>query len=160
MAYKNKTYVCFDADNDMHYYNLMRAWKENDKIAFNFYNAHDKNVVNENDSESTIKKKLSERLDNSKIMLVLIGDKTKNLYKYVRWEIDFAIKNDIPIIAVNLNKKNGHDSELCPPLLRNELVVHIPYTQKAINLALNNWPSEYAKLKLKGNKESWFYEGL
>ena len=32
MAYKNKTYVCFDADNDIKYYNLMKAWKENETI--------------------------------------------------------------------------------------------------------------------------------
>ena len=28
MAYRNKTYVCFDGDKDMHYYRLMCAWKQ------------------------------------------------------------------------------------------------------------------------------------
>ena len=32
MAYRNKTYVCFDADSDIRYYNLMKAWKENDRM--------------------------------------------------------------------------------------------------------------------------------
>ena len=35
MPYKNKTFVCFDGDTDIHYYRLMRAWKENPKIPFN-----------------------------------------------------------------------------------------------------------------------------
>jgi hypothetical protein len=28
MAYRNKVYVSMDADNDLHYYRLMRAWKQ------------------------------------------------------------------------------------------------------------------------------------
>ena len=32
MSYKNKTYVCFDADSDIHWYRLMTAWKENENI--------------------------------------------------------------------------------------------------------------------------------
>ena len=27
MGYRNKTYIAFDGDNDMHYYRLMTAWK-------------------------------------------------------------------------------------------------------------------------------------
>ncbi len=41
MAYKNKVYVSMDADNDLHYYYLMKAWKQNDNTEFNFYDAHD-----------------------------------------------------------------------------------------------------------------------
>jgi len=106
MAYKNKTYVCFDADNDIHYYRLMTAWKENDKIAFNFHNAHEINNLRDGSSEETIKRKLRERLENTKVLVVLIGEHTKNLYKYVRWEIEYAIENNIPIIGVNLNGNN------------------------------------------------------
>lgn len=36
MSYKNKVYVSFDADNDIRYYWLMKAWKQNDEINFNF----------------------------------------------------------------------------------------------------------------------------
>ena len=31
MAYHNKVYVSMDADNDLRYYRLMQAWKQNDK---------------------------------------------------------------------------------------------------------------------------------
>lgn len=30
MAYRNKAYVCFDGDADIHYYRLMQAWHQND----------------------------------------------------------------------------------------------------------------------------------
>lgn len=32
MSYRNKTYICFDADTDMHYYNLMKAGRKMKKL--------------------------------------------------------------------------------------------------------------------------------
>lgn len=146
MAYKNKTYVCFDADSDIKYYRLMQAWKENGQIAFNFHNAHEINNLRDGSSELTIKNKLRERLQNTKVFVILIGEKTKNLYKYVRWEIEYAIEKDIPIIAVNLNGEKELDNNLCPPILKDELALHIPFKQKAIDYALNYWPDSHKEL--------------
>ena len=158
MAYRNKTYVCFDADNDIHYYRLMEAWKENDKIAFDFQNAHELNNLRDGSSEETIKRKLRERLQNTKVLVVLIGDHTKNLYKYVRWEIDYAIEKDIPIIGVNLNKKKKMDDNLCPPIMKEELAIYVPYGQKIIDYALNNWPTSHAKYRKEGEKGGYSYK--
>jgi hypothetical protein len=58
MSYKNKTYIIFDADNDIKHYRLMTAWKNNDKIDFNFYDAHGLNNLRDGSSEETIKKNL------------------------------------------------------------------------------------------------------
>lgn len=157
MAYRNKTYICFDADNDMKYYNLMKAWKENDNIAFNFHNAHEINNLRDGSSEGQIKKKLRERLKDTKVLVLLIGEKTKNLYRYVRWEIEWAIENDIPIIAINLNKNKSQD-ELCPPILRDELAIYIPFGQKIIDYALNNWPTRHAKHKKDGDTGAYYYK--
>lgn len=149
MGYKNKTYVCFDADTDMKYYTLMKAWKENDKHDFNFHNAHEINTLRDGSSEETIKKKLRERLANTKVLIVLIGENTKNLYKYVRWEIEYAVEKNIPIVAVNLNKLKKKDAKLCPPILRDELAVHVPFGLKIINYALNDWPEKHDKYSSK-----------
>jgi hypothetical protein len=156
MAYANKTYVCFDADTDIHYYRLMTAWKENDKIAFDFQNAHEINSLKDGSSEETIKTKLRERLKNTKVLVVLIGEKTKNLYKYVRWEIEYAIENDIPIIAVNLNGGKSLDN-MCPPILKPELAVYVNFGQKILNHALNNWPYYHSEEKKKGKKGPYNY---
>lgn len=158
MGYKNKTYVCFDADNDMNYYRLMQAWKENEKIAFDFQNAHDINNIRDGSSEETIKKKLRERLENTKVLVVLIGDHTKNLYKYVRWEIEYAIEKDIPIIAVNLNMKRNLDNNLCPPILLEKLAIHIPFGQKIMNYSLNKWPILHVEYKGIGKISPFSYE--
>ncbi len=54
MSYHNKVYVSMDADSDIRYYHLMQAWKQNDNIGFNFYDAHDINNIYDK-SESSIK---------------------------------------------------------------------------------------------------------
>ncbi len=51
MSYRNKTYIIFDADNDIKHYRLMTAWNKNSKIDFNFYDAHNLNNLREWSSE-------------------------------------------------------------------------------------------------------------
>lgn len=143
MSYKNKTYVIFDADTDIREYNLMKAWKENDNIDFNFYNAHDLNVISSSSSEEQIKRKLKERLNNTKQAIVLVGKNTKNLYTFVRWEIEVALEMDIPIIAVYLCKSNE-----TPPILKNKAYfLSVPFQSLEVKNALDMFPSEYDKNK-------------
>ena len=150
MPYRNKTYVCFDADNDIHYYRLMLAWKQNDNTNFRFHNAHDLNRLLPTSSEKTIKRKLKERLRNTKTFIVLIGKSTQYLYKFVRWEMEQALGLDIPIIAVNLNGKRQMDKNLCPPIIRDKLVVHVSFNTRIVQHVLENWETEYYDLKRDG----------
>ena len=129
MTYTNKTYVAFDADNDIRYYRLMQAWKHNDNTSFNFYDAHDLNNLRDGSSEETIKRKLAERLSNTKLFILLVGNNTKFLYKFVRWEIEQAINKNIPIIVVNLNGKRSMDNDLCPALIKTLTISH-PSTEQ------------------------------
>ena len=125
------------------------VWKENDKIDFNFHDAHDLNSLRSSSSEEQIKRKLRERLNNTKQAIVLVGDSTKNLYKFVRWEIEVDILMDIPIIAVNLDKSNGSNSKTPPILKKKAYFISVPFGQKPIKYALNNFPDKYAKNKHK-----------
>ena len=81
MAYRNKTYIAFDGDNDMHYYRLMTAWSANERFSLNFSNAHDLNTARDSSQEESIKRQLRERFANSNLFMVLIGDKTRHLRK-------------------------------------------------------------------------------
>ena len=149
MAYKNKIYVCFDADEDMDYYNLLKAWNKNENFDFLMYNAHELNNLRDGSKEQTIKRKLKERLDNSKLMIVLIGKNTKYLYKYVRWEIEQAIELDIPIIAVNIVKDSDGkynrklDDTNCPKILKETMALHVAFREKILSKAIEEWPSAY-----------------
>ena len=149
MSYRNKTYIIFDADNDIHWYRLMTAWNAKEHTDFNFHNAHDLNNLRAGSSEITIKNKLRERMKNTKQALVLVGDSTKFLYKFVRWEMDIAIEMDIPIIAVNLNKANGKHANTPPILSKKAYFVSVPFEMKKIKYSLDNFPNEYHKNKHK-----------
>lgn len=158
MAYRNKTYVCFDGDTDMRYYRLMQAWKQNDNIDFNFYNAHDLNNASDPSQEETIKRKLRERLMNSKVFVVLIGEKTRYLYKFVRWEIEQAISLNLSIIAVNLNGMRQQDAIRCPPIIRAALAIHISYNAAIMQFALENWPQSHINYRREGQNGPYSYK--
>lgn len=154
MSYRNKVYVCVEYDSDNRYYNTLKMWDKNDKFDFKFHNAHELNTIMKFSSEETIKRRLKERLLNTKIMIVLVGERTKYHHKYVSWEIKQAQKLDIPIIVVNLNKKNSIDNELCPSILKGANAVHIPFREAAFIHAMKYWHDYYHKTaKYSGGKD-------
>ncbi|CZT38419.1 TIR domain-containing protein [Streptococcus agalactiae] len=157
MAYRNKTYVAFDGDNDMRYYQLMKAWKQSDNTAFNFYDAHDINRARDSSQEESIKRQLRERMTNSKVFILLIGENTKYLRKFVKWEIELAIKKGLPIICVNLNKSKQRDN-YCPSSLDGHLAIFIPFGNKIMQYALENWPPSHEQYLKKGEAGSYFYK--
>lgn len=157
MAYKNKVYVAFDADSDIRYYRLMTAWKQNDNTYFHFYNSHDLNNIWYASNEQTIKRRLRERLNNTKVFILLIGEKTKFLYRYVRWEIEQALNLGIPIIAVNLNGERWIDEDKCPPILKNELAIHVSFNSKIIQKSLENWGNYHKEMKKEGRSGPFYY---
>lgn len=145
MGYRNKTYVIFDGDKDMWAYAYMKGWNQIEHIEFDFYDAHDLQPLTDRASEETVRARLRQRLSNSKQAIVLIGESTHHLYKFVRWEIETAMDLDFPIIGVNLDGSRKYDPDLCPPILRDQYVVHVPFKAKIIQYALDNFPAEYAK---------------
>ena len=156
MAYHDKVYVSMDADNDLIYYRLMQAWKQNDNMNFDFRDAHDLNTILDK-SEMSIKAGLQERFRHTKVFVLLVGEHTKYLYKYVRWEIEQAIKRDLPCIVVNINGKRSCDINLCPAIIRDNLAIHISYNAKILQYALENWPASYEKKKKEGNSGAYYY---
>ena len=125
MSYRNKTYIIFDGDNDKWAYAHMKGWKALEHIDFDFENAHDEyTLTNSATDEAYIKGKLRKRFANASQVIVLIGESTKNLYKYVRWELEVAqsfpafhmcvspfvvvpIQNDVSLVSVTHKKVFG-----------------------------------------------------
>ncbi|MCK4729665.1 MAG: TIR domain-containing protein [Desulfobacterales bacterium] len=146
-----------DADNDLHYYRLMGAWKQSDHTSFSFYDAHDLNTIFDR-SEASIKAGLQERFRNSKVFVLLVGDHTRYLYKFVRWEIEQALNRKLPCIVVNLNGKRQQDNDRCPPLIRDHLAIHISFNSKIMEYALDNWPQSHASKETDGVDEAYHYK--
>ncbi|WP_333606010.1 TIR domain-containing protein [Novosphingobium sp.] len=164
MAYRNGTYIAFHAEgktdptaSDIKYYRMLKAWHEHDDIEFKFVNSHDKvAAVRDTSTKQTIMRSLRERLDNSKNMVLIIGETTKNDTDFVPYEIAYAVDTcKIPIICVYtgyssiLNPKSHRDE--WPPALAKRIdantvrALHIPFKQKVIDTAigqfhLNNLP--------------------
>ncbi|TIR49085.1 MAG: molecular chaperone Tir [Mesorhizobium sp.] len=156
MAYRNKTYICFDGDTDMKYYRLMTAWAENEHFSFSFHNAHDLNTARDSSQEESIKKQLRGRFANSKLFIVLIGEKTRFLTKFVKWEMEVALRLDLPVIGVNLNGTR-HRNDLCPPTIRDELAVYVPFGAKIVEYAMSKWPDNHKSCRQKGESGPFYY---
>jgi hypothetical protein len=161
MGYSDKTYVIFDGDNDMWAYARMKGWNALHNIDFNFYDAHEVfKLTDRADDEDYIKSILKKRFAEAKQVILLIGDKTKNLFKYVRWELDVAIGLDLPIIAVNLNGKREMDNDLCPPIIKEHFVVHVSYKMRIIKHALDNFPRYYNSKKNEVTGDHFYNDSI
>ena len=157
MAYRNKTYIAFDGDNDMHYYRLMTAWSAHEGFNFEIHNAHDLNTARDTSQEASIKRQLAERFANSKLFLVLIGESTRYLTKFVKWEIETAIRLQLPIVGININGGRGQDAR-CPPSMKDALAVYVPFNEKIITYAMNHWPNGHAKHFSDGKAGPFHYK--
>jgi hypothetical protein len=124
----------------------MKDWEANASAPFHFDNDYKINKLLGVQSDETVKGLLKERLQNAKVLVIIIGKSTQNLYKYVRFEIDYALKNYIPIIAVHIQ---AHDkqNEIYFPMLKNRLTAYIPFSLKALNDTLIQPPKLQIGLK-------------
>jgi len=145
MPYRNKLYVAFDGDEDMSSYRLLEAWRDNENIDFNFYDAHDLNVARDSSLSDSIKAQLRERMLNSKAMLLLVGARTKYLRNFVPYEIKLARRLDIPIVVANIDGQRGYDGDRCPAAVTENQIntVHVSFQPKIIKHALDNFPNQY-----------------
>ena len=152
MSTKNQICVCLDAEHDMRYYNLIKDWEANDAFSCQFVRTYDLNSQAGYQSDELIKQKVRQRMINSSALLVIIGEDTRNLFKYIRFELEYAIMHNIPIIGVNTNGHRKIDQN-CPPILKNQLAVYVPFSLRSIGKALTNWPKthrEYIRKNMKG----------
>ncbi len=155
MSYRNKTYVAF-ASEDIHLYRLMEAWRDNDKIDFDFYDAHDLFISRDTSSRETIKRNLRERLKNAK-QIVLIGSanaksKGGDGYSFLAHEIEVIMEFNLPIIVANKDGGRLVDTGFIPaPLLQaNYYTLSVSLQPAIIKYALDNYAVVYAKSSAKG----------
>jgi hypothetical protein len=151
-------YVAFDGDKDKWAYAFMKGWKTNERVDFDFEDAHDLDAMTGRaQSEQYVKSMLKERMKASAALVVIVGESTKNLYRFVRWEIELALELGLPIIVANLNNKTAMDPDLCPPLLRDVCAIHVPFKKVAIKFALENFPISFRKMNAEEKSKGWRY---
>ncbi|MSM38677.1 MAG: hypothetical protein GJT30_03515 [Geobacter sp.] len=139
-----RTFIGFSS-TDIRNYRLMLAWKEHEHIDFNFSDFQLSSEINSED-EVYIKRKCRERINMAGKYVMLIGEDTRNKYKYVRWEAEIAIEKGCTIIGVNLDGARQVVEKTCPPVIRDIGAIFVPYSPKIIAYALENY-----KMKESGN---------
>lgn len=158
MAYRNGTYVAFHAGgttdptaSDIKYYNTMKMWSANKNIEFSLINSHEKtSSVRDSSARETLRRTLVTRLNNSKHMVLILTDETKNDADWVPFEIAHAVDIcQMPIIAAYPD----FDSILAPAQLSNywpqalasrigngaARVIHVPFRMSAVFDAIDQF---------------------
>lgn len=167
MSYRNKTYIAF-ASEDIKYYRIMEAWRDNDRIDFSFFDAHDIFVSRDSSSAETIKRNLRERLKNAK-QVVLLGSndgkrKGGDGTSFLAHEIEMIKEFDLPVVVANLDGDRSVDLKYIPkPLLDVDYyTISVSFQMKIIKYALDYYPASYPNNRGKGPHQykSSVYENL
>jgi MTH538 TIR-like domain (DUF1863) len=155
MAYRNKTYVAF-ASEDINNYRLMQAWKVNEKIDFDFFNAHDLYISRDDSKPETIKRNLRERLKNAK-QIILLGSKSAkkkgdDKVSFLAHEVAVILEFNLPVIVANLDGDRTVDKAFIPtPFLDADYyTISLSFQPKIIKHALDNYADSYATSTKKG----------
>lgn len=156
------------ATPDFVYYNQLRAWKGADS-SFPFVDAHAKTYnVRDDSSWDTLKKRLHERLDVSKNIVLFLSANTKNS-QALREEIDYGINTKgLPVIVIYPDFKNK--SDICGtnglkkqvtdlwdklPIFRDSMsnvaIIHVPYKKSLIESALSDSDFKVQTMTKAGN---------
>lgn len=155
MTYRNGTYVAFHAnrtkqptESDIKYLNLMRAWKVRSDGNFKYIDSHAKQAaVRDTSKRATLETSLKNRLRDSKNMVLVIGQTTKEDTDWVPFEIRYAIDEcEIPIIAAYPGRSRidspGNLRHLWPRALEIRIddgrarVIHIPFKHAPLAAAI------------------------
>ncbi|GIQ65476.1 molecular chaperone Tir [Paenibacillus cisolokensis] len=149
-----RTFIGFSS-TDIHYYRLMQAWKQNERIDFHFTDCQLHSEI-DSENEAYIKRRCRERINMAGYYIMLIGEDTRYKHKYVRWEAEVAKEKGCTIIGVNLNKSRSFDNERTPAVIKNIGAVFVTLHPKIIKYALENY-----KMKDSGDyvyKDSLYQE--
>jgi len=167
VSYRNKTYVAFSSE-DIRLYYLMEAWRENEKIDFSFFDAHDLYVSRDTSRPETIRTNLRQRLSNAK-QVVLIGTSTAKKkgddgQSFLWYEVETIIKLKLPVVVANHDGDRTIDQSFIPDQLLNADYhsMSVSFQPAIIKYALDNYAATYATSTNKGPHyyKSRVYEDL
>ncbi|HEU4966679.1 MAG TPA: TIR domain-containing protein [Candidatus Saccharimonadales bacterium] len=150
MSYRNKTYIAF-ASEDISSYRLMEAWRDNENIDFDFFDAHDLYVSRDTSKPETIKANLRERMKNAK-QFVLLGSasakkKGGDGESFLAYEVETMISLGLPVVVANLDGDRTVDRAFIPkPLLDADYyTMSVSFQPNIIKYSLDDYAVTFAK---------------
>jgi len=143
----SRVFVGFDSE-DKRYFDLMKAWKYNKSMDFDFIDLQLNVGINSN-SEVYIKSLLRKKITNAGTFVQVIGNNTKSKHKYVRWEAEVAIEKNCRLICVNINGDSSMNDSLTPPIPKNKGTMFVPFNASIIKYTLDNF--------VKKENDNWYW---
>lgn len=158
--YRNGIYVAFAAEGgknvtetDFRFYNMMTGWDSCKGKEFNMVDSHEKIAIRDGSKETTIEDTLKKRLRNSKLFILLVGDKTRLDDDFVPMEIKYAIDEcELPVIVCYVNHKSritkklsSNLKQLWPESLKERIennqvkTLHIPFREYILGHAIEGY---------------------
>ena len=160
------------ASPDFLYYNQLRSWKGADS-AFPFIDAHEKTYNVRDGSEwETLKRRLHDRLNVSKNIVLFLSSNTKNS-RALREELDYGINvKGLPVIVIypdyndktDIATSTGIQKQIKDlwdklPVFRDNMskvaTLHVPYNKSLITSALKD--ADF-KVQTMGKATAYYYK--
>lgn len=167
MAYRNKTYVAF-ASEDIHYYRMMLAWRARECIEFNFFDAHDVNTARDTSQVMTIERRLTERLQHTKQVVLIVGEKTREKagdgVSFLHHECKVIKKLGLPVVFANANGIRLAQVDRIPALLMEVFSVSVSFQPAIIKHALDSYVGMFPNMSREAAGPHYYlpdvYRGL
>ena len=155
---EEKIYVALDPTADKEYYEQIKLWTNKTGNTYNLIDGIEfASKVNKVDDE-VIKPKIKERVKEAKAVILLMGPTTKSMRKFVRWQIEAACNNQMPLIVINTNGIRSIDFARCPTYLKKQISIHIPFHPDILEFALKDWPKQNAIAIEKEDTGTFVYD--
>jgi len=129
-----RTFVSFSSA-DKGRYDLMRAWKAHEHIAFNFADFQLDEAIN-SQRPAYIKSLCAAKIRRADTFVLLIGNDTYTKTLFVKDEVETAVEKGCRLIGVNLNNCRFKDA-ICPAFFANVGALFVPFSSRILAEALN-----------------------
>lgn len=158
MSYNGKIYVAYDALNDAKARKALNAFKTSDGKSFNFYDGAEYAKLLDVETDDSLKAKIQKNMDGASIVLVVLSKTLKSMRRFSKWQVEYAICKEMPIIVLNNSRIRAIDNDITPTILKNHLCLYIPNDEKALELACLNWPKSNTLHIQNGDKTPYRYD--
>ncbi len=142
MVYRTRTYIAGDWDGDQDLISKLYEWNDSNSLGLHFVDAHDLTQARDTSLRCSIKKSLAQRLNASKMLVLIVGNQTNSLTQgscvycrsynsknrtcarslnvdyrsYIQYECEKADRDELKIVAIYNATKIERSN--CPEVLR------------------------------------------
>lgn len=158
MGYSDKIYVIYDSLANASAYKALKEFKQSDGTNFNFYDGIKYLKSLDKVSDDELKAAIFENMNEASAVIVLLSKNVKSMRKFIKWQIEYAVNEKKVLMSMNCNRLRSLDYDVTPAILKNKLSLFLPYDEKALELALTNWPKSFKEHLENGDTGPYRYD--